>query len=476
MSLAPRWSFWSPPNETAVRIGSEGELFAAKVRLWFAAAAVLVSLVHLRTEESGSWVGLMYGVVTLLMGVALLSAARRPAPPRWLGAFTCFFDVSLVSALHVALLAGGLSPAIVINTRLGFTLYLVAMAFTCVRQDVRLCVLGGLTAIVEYGALAAWGLTHSEATGAIVSQQISRLVLLAVVTAIHVAIVHQSRSYLRELARLVEERTRDLQREKARAEEASRAKSEFLANMSHEIRTPMNAVLGMASLLQGTRLSPEQRDYTETIRQSGDALLGVINDILDVSKIEAGILDVEIVPFVLRDCLDEAFGMVAAKVSGKGLSFGCRVGGGVPVAIESDRGRLRQILVNLLDNAVKFTARGGVRLEVESDGAKIGDEGEIELRFAVRDTGIGIPEGRMDRLFKPFSQADSSTTRVYGGTGLGLAICRRLAERLGGRIWVESEPGRGSAFFFTIRCRPADATASALRLDSGRGARKGVGR
>jgi ligand-binding sensor domain-containing protein/signal transduction histidine kinase/DNA-binding NarL/FixJ family response regulator len=257
----------------------------------------------------------------------------------------------------------------------------------------------------------------------------------------------------RHLARLVEERTADLQREKARAEEASRAKGEFLANMSHEIRTPMNAVLGMTSLLLGMPLPRDQRECVETIRQSGEALLSVINDILDFSKVEAGALDVEVAPFVLRGCLDDAFAIIAARAAVKGIVLQCRMGEGVPPAIESDAARLRQILVNLLDNAVKFTPRGEVTLEVEA-GTR--DGAWMELRFAVRDTGVGIAQDRIERLFQPFTQADSSTTRLFGGTGLGLAISQRLTERLGGWMWAESEPGRGSAFFFTIRCRPAE--------------------
>jgi signal transduction histidine kinase/ligand-binding sensor domain-containing protein/DNA-binding response OmpR family regulator len=259
-----------------------------------------------------------------------------------------------------------------------------------------------------------------------------------------------------ELARLVTERTRELQEEKARAVEASRAKGEFLAHMSHEIRTPLNAVLGMTSVLLGAPLPAKEREQVETIRRSGEALLAVINDILDVSKIEAGALDVEIIPFRLRDCLDEALAIVQPKAAAQGLSLSCHVGAGVPAAIESDPARLRQILVNLLDNAVKFTRHGEVRLEVEAGAA--GEEG-IELRLAVRDSGIGIPADRLGRLFQPFSQADSSTTRVYGGTGLGLAISRYLAELLGGSMWVASVPGRGSTFTFTLRCRPAELPA-----------------
>jgi signal transduction histidine kinase/ligand-binding sensor domain-containing protein/CheY-like chemotaxis protein/HPt (histidine-containing phosphotransfer) domain-containing protein len=273
----------------------------------------------------------------------------------------------------------------------------------------------------------------------------------------------------RELARLVAERTCDLEEAKARAEEASRAKGEFLANMSHEIRTPMNAVLGMASLLLGMPLPREQREHVETIRHSGEALLSVINDILDFSKVEAGALEVELAPLALRGCLDEALAIIAPKAAAKGLVLSCHVGEGVPAAIESDAARLRQVLVNLLDNAVKFTPRGEVGLDVAA-GPR---EGEwLELRLAVRDTGIGIAPERIERLFQPFTQADSSTTRLFGGTGLGLAISRRLAEKLGGSLWAESEPGRGSAFSFSIRCREAEVPAvrASAFADDGAGA------
>ncbi len=261
------------------------------------------------------------------------------------------------------------------------------------------------------------------------------------------------------LGLLVQERTALLAESEEEARQANRAKSEFLANMSHEIRTPMNAVLGMTTVLAGTGLTLEQREYVETIRTSGDSLLTLVNDLLDVSKIEAGMLETESIPFALRRCVEQAVDLLAASASRKGLEIGCLVDAGVPVLVRTDATRLRQILVNLLSNAVKFTAQGEVFVTVTSRPVEGG--GRVELELAVRDTGIGIPADRQDRLFRPFSQVDSSTTRLYGGTGLGLALSRRLAEMLGGRMWVESEPGRGSVFRFTVRCMAEEGPLAA---------------
>jgi signal transduction histidine kinase/DNA-binding response OmpR family regulator len=295
-------------------------------------------------------------------------------------------------------------------------------------------------------------LGHTQASDAFAPRRAQFLSLLTAQFAIS---LENARGFAR-LESLVQRRTAALEKAKDRAVAADEAKSQFLAIVSHEIRTPLNAVIGMTALLLDSGLSKDQRDLARTVRDSGDALLALINDLLDFSKIESGRLEFESIPVHLENCLAEAFALVNTQAEAKGLPIHRFIAENVPPVVIGDVTRIRQILVNLLANAVKFTMEGAIQVRVTNEAPP---GAEVLLRFEVQDSGIGVPADRQERLFVPFTQVDASTTRNFGGTGLGLAICRRLAETMGGEIGCESEVGRGSTFWFTIPTEASVATA-----------------
>src|SRR5258707_11114682 len=276
------------------------------------------------------------------------------------------------------------------------------------------------------------------------------------------AVEERTSELLREKQRLIaekarsEEQHRQIEQLLSEAQKASRFKSDFLANMSHEIRTPMNGILGMTDLVLATNVSDEQRGYLQTARVSAESLLVILNDILDFSKIEAGRMDLNPIQFSVRQMLTETAKLFTFPLAQKNLLLDTHVAPGVPELLVGDPDRLRQVLLNLIGNAVKFTPSGGIEARVElAPGEAACNPASLTLHFAVRDTGIGIPADKRELIFEAFRQADASTTRKFGGTGLALPISMRLVEMMGGRIHVESEPGHGSTFHFTARPKRA---------------------